>query len=189
MDFVRLLPEVVAAFDEARIRYALIGGLAMAMHGVQRATLDADFILLADDLGPLDAILRGLGYRREFHSENASHYVGTEAPLGRLDFLHAFRPATLGMLERATRMPLTDGCSIPVVHLEDLVGLKVQASVNDPTRRLGDWSDIHRIIGHAARSDQELDWELLGEYLELFDLTHRLPELLEIHAQNLSSGA
>lgn len=37
-------PEVIAAFsgrlDTANARYALIGGMAMALRGVQRATMD-----------------------------------------------------------------------------------------------------------------------------------------------------
>lgn len=155
----------------------------MAMRGVQRATLDAGFILLADDLQACHGILQSLGYQREFHSENVSHYV-TETPIpGRIDFLHAFRAATLGMLKRADRLPLVPGCSIPVVHTEDLIGLKVQAACNDPSRAIGDWSDIHRLVEHAGRSDHSLDWELITEYLDLFDQTHQLPTLQDLHGK------
>ncbi|MCF7675605.1 MAG: hypothetical protein K9N23_20985 [Akkermansiaceae bacterium] len=45
MNFSESLAAVTSQFDEVGLRYALIGGLAMAMRGVQRATLDADFIL------------------------------------------------------------------------------------------------------------------------------------------------
>ena len=46
MNFLAALEKLTAAFDEADVHYALIGGFAMALRGVQRATVDLDFILL-----------------------------------------------------------------------------------------------------------------------------------------------
>lgn len=177
MNFSESLAAVASRFDEAGLRYALIGGLAMAMRGVQRATLDADFILLADDLDAADSALHALGYRRDFRSENVSHYITAECDLVRIDLLHAFRPATLGMLERAERLKFTDQQTLPVVHIEDLIGLKVQATVNDPSRHHRDWGDIHLLLDHASRRSIPLDWELLADYLALFSLQAKLAEL------------
>ena len=181
MDFTATLPVIIDRFDARHLRYALIGGLAMALRGVQRTTLDADFILLADDLTPCHSILESLGYQRAFHSENVSHYIGSETALGRIDLLHAFRPATLGMLQRAERLALTPGCTIPVVHIEDLIGLKVQAACNDPSRATSDWSDIHQLVQQAGRTGQPLNWELIGDYLALFDKSAELPKLKSLH--------
>ena len=177
MNFLNDLPKLVAAFDSAGIGYALIGGLAMAVHGVQRTTLDADFILLSENLTECDLLLKELGYMCEFQSENVSHYVSTNRLLVRLDFLHAFRPATLSMLKRAQRLPILENCDIPVVQVEDLIGLKIQASVNDPDRYLGDWNDINMLIDHAAKANKKLDWELVQDYLSVFDLGHKLEGL------------
>ncbi len=183
MNFFEQLPRIVKSFDAGNVRYALIGGLAMALRGVQRATLDADFILLSEDLDRCDDILQGMGYRREFQSENVTHYLAEDHALGRIDLLHAFRPATLSMLKRADRLTLTPGCEIPVVQTEDIIGLKVQASVNDPERKRGDWSDIFQLIGHSARSGMDLDWELVADYLDLFDLGNRLTELKQAYGK------
>jgi hypothetical protein len=183
MDFATTLPALIAQFDGRHLRYALIGGLAMALRGVQRATIDADFILLADDLAVCHSILESLGYQRAYHSENVSHYTAAEPAQGRVDLLHAFRPATLGMLGRAERLPLTADCSIPVVHTEDLIGLKVQAACNDPSRATGDWSDIHRLVQHAGHTGQSLDWELLGDYLSLFEQSHHLTSLKDLYGE------
>jgi len=179
MDFSTTLTKVVTAFDSHGIRYALIGGLAIALRGIQRSTLDADFILLSEDLEACDFILKEMGYQLEFRSENVSHYMGSDVSLGRLDFLHAFRSATLGMLDRAERIKMNAACNIPVVHTEDLIGLKVQASVNDPDREISDWNDIYLLIDHSARSSIQLDWELIGDYLEAFNLEYKLKELKE----------
>ena len=183
MDFAKVLSQLVAGLDCQGLHYALIGGMAMAMRGVQRSTLDLDFILLLDDLEAADCILRGLGYRRVFHSANVSHYLAEEPALGRIDLLHAFRGPSLGMLQRAERLPWPGGISVPVVHLEDLIGLKVQALVNDPTRQPGDWADILQLIRHAGDCQSPVDWELLNDYFTLFDLADKVSELQLLYGQ------
>ncbi len=50
MDFQKVIKEVVSELEAAGIRYATIGGFAMALRGVQRATIDLDFILAFEDL-------------------------------------------------------------------------------------------------------------------------------------------
>lgn len=40
-----LLYEVVDSFEAEKVSYALVGGYALALHGVVRATMDVDFIL------------------------------------------------------------------------------------------------------------------------------------------------
>ena len=40
-----LLYEITDAFDRAQLKYALIGGYALALHGLVRATVDIDFVL------------------------------------------------------------------------------------------------------------------------------------------------
>lgn len=183
MNFLEDLPKIVTAFDAQNLSYALIGGLAMALRGVQRSTLDADFILLSENLKHCDTVLKKMGYQCEFQSENVSHYFSKDLSLGRIDFLHAFRPASLGMLKRAERMPLMPDCSIPVVLTEDLIGLKIQAALNDPERYIGDWNDIYMLIDHSARSGCDLDWELILEYMEIFDLVDEFQQLKNRYGQ------
>lgn len=167
--------------DQAALRYALIGGFAMAMRGVQRATVDLDFLLLAKDLESVDQILHTCGYERVFRSENVSHYRDPTAPFGRIDILHAFRAPSLGMLDRAERLEISPGLSVPVLHIEDLIGLKIQAAVNDPAREAQDWQDIHLLLQAAAYDDKVIDWALIADYLALFQLSHRLQELKDRH--------
>jgi hypothetical protein len=40
-----LLFEITDAFETAKLKYALIGGYALALHGLVRATIDVDFVL------------------------------------------------------------------------------------------------------------------------------------------------
>lgn len=81
------------------------------------------------------------------------------------------------MLDRAERLNINSSCAIPVVHTEYLIGLKVQASVNDADREISDWNDIYLLIDHTARLGKPLDWELIEDYLEAFRLENKLKEL------------
>lgn len=181
MNFIAVFEELTGALDEAKVRYALIGGFAMALRGVQRATVDLDFILLLKDLEKTHAILEKLGYRRGFKSENVSHYFSDDPGLGRIDLLHAFRGPTLSMLDRADRLEITASLRIPVVQIEDIIGLKVQAAVNDPKRSTSDWMDVRLLLEHSANSGRPPNWELIADYLKIFHLEAKLEEMKEWH--------
>ena len=181
MNFQKVFNRVTSRLDESGIRYALIGGFAMALRGVQRATIHLDFILMLEDLEKADAIFTEAGYRRAFHSENVSHYISEDSELGRIDILHAFRGPTLSMLERAERIEVEAGYSLPVVEIEDLIGLKVQAIVNDPKRSTWDWADIRMMLETCSETGQAIDWQLLQEYMDLLHLGDKLAELKDWH--------
>ncbi len=178
MNFLRALAELTGKLDAASVRYALIGGFGMAMRGVQRATIDLDFILALDDLDRADQALVDLGFQRYFHTENVSHYRH-EALAERIDLLHAFRRPALAMLDRAERIEIQTGLSVPVAAVEDIIGLKVQAMSNDAARAEQDWLDIRQLVRSARISGQELDWELMGDYFALFDKRDLLEVLKE----------
>ncbi|MFA6287276.1 MAG: nucleotidyl transferase AbiEii/AbiGii toxin family protein [Opitutaceae bacterium] len=81
------------------------------------------------------------------------------------------------MLKRAEAMRVLDDVLIKVVHVEDIVGLKVQALVNNPERAVRDWADIRMMLEAASEQGRSIDWELLGDYLAIFRLETKLPEL------------
>jgi hypothetical protein len=183
MDFAKVIKAIVTDFDRANVRYALIGGFAMALRGVQRATMDLDFILMLDDLANAEVILIRHGYKRVFQSENVSHFISSDNEWGRIDILHAFRKPSLGMLERADLLSVDQDLSLPVARIEDIIGLKVQAAVNDPARSVGDWHDIAMLICAAKEQSVPIDWTLLGDYLKLFDLGSKLDHLKDLYGQ------
>lgn len=78
MNFEKVIRRLVDEFEKGSVSYALIGGFAMALRGVQRGTVDLDFILMLDNLGTADGILTGCGYVRVFRSENVSHYESAD---------------------------------------------------------------------------------------------------------------
>jgi len=183
MNFELVLRRVIGEMNSRGIRYAVIGGFAMALRGAQRATMDLDLVLMLEDMEKADSIIRGFGYERFFHSTNVSQYQSPNQEWGRIDVLHAFRGPTLGMLKRADALPMGEKFKIKVVQIEDIIGLKVQALINNPAREARDWSDIRMILESAGEQGMEVDWELLGDYLELFALGDRVSELRTWHGQ------
>lgn len=181
MDFFRVITEVFNRLDQAGVSYALIGGFAMAMRGVQRATVDLDLILVREHLDQADTIFHEFGYQRFFRSENVSHYRSEETELGRIDILHAFRGPSLSMLERADRLELSSGITVPVVQVEDIVGLKIQSAYNDQDRREQDWLDIRMLMQTSAERNESMDWTLITDYLEIFGMRERLRDLEHWH--------
>jgi len=168
VDFEQVLKVLLTEFHRLQIRYAAIGGFALGVLGVPRATADLDFLVHREDLDELHEALGRLGYVRRVSTENVSHYDHPDASWGGLDFVHAFRKASLGMLERARAVSVFHGTTtVRVAQPEDVIGLKVQAMVNDPGRRSGEVDDIERLMRlYGAR----LDWTRILAFYELFEL-------------------
>jgi hypothetical protein len=182
LDFKTVTKKLLAEFAEESIPYALIGGYAVGLWGVPRGTVDMDFLVRRDDMGKVHKIMESLGYEVRFASGNVSQYISPIAMFGEIDFLHAFRNATLRMLERSVQKTLFgDGISIQVLLPEDLIGLKVQAFSNDNRRESVDMYDIETLMKIHG---EVLDWELVGEYFKLFESTPLFEELKRKYCEN-----
>jgi hypothetical protein len=168
VDFERVLRALLTAFRREKIRYAVIGGFALGVLGYGRATMDLDFLIHRDDLDKLHAALTALGYDRLLQTENVSHYQHRESVWGGLDFIHAFREISLGMLARAKRYKIFGGKqNLRVADPEDVIGLKVQAMVNDPDRKSQEVADIEMLMRlYGAK----LNWQRIQEYYDIFGL-------------------
>lgn len=166
MDFKKVIGIILKDFAEQQIEYAFIGGFALGALGIVRSTQDLDLLAPSKDLPKVDAILGAHSYQLNYRSENVSQYVSAGKPFGSIDLLHAFRPRALAMLQRARQIPIFEGqFEIPVVCPEDLIGLKLQAEMNDPKRKPGDEADIELLL---ERFQHNLDWQLLEDYFDLF---------------------
>jgi hypothetical protein len=173
MDVRAVLLEIHAALREARIAHALIGGLALAAHGSSRATVDVDFLAEGRRADDIDSLLQARGYACLQRNEFVGNYASERPERGRVDFLFARHSHGRAMLTRARAVDLL-GEQIPVVDASDLIGLKVQSSSNDPTRRHRDLADIEWLLRHTA-----LDLDRVRDYFRLFDREKELDALLE----------
>ena len=178
MDFEGVLIALLDAFQRNGIEYALIGGFALGALGVPRATGDLDFLLPGARSDDADRIVRQLGYEALYRSENVANYTSREPRLGRVDFVFARRPYSQAMLARATSHRMLGTVTAKVIQAEDLIGLKVQSSSNDPERLLLDLADIDRLI---AVTGPALDLDRVREYFRLFEREAELDALLARH--------
>ncbi len=175
MDFKKVIEMLLRNFEKREIEYAFIGGLAMGALGIMRGTTDIDLLVHKKDLDKIDTILTSHLYRLRYRSENVSQYVSDVKPLGNIDLLHAFRSRALSMLKRARKISIFQGrYEIPVIIPEDLIGLKVQAMINDPKRKTLEEADIELLLEHFHNS---LDWQLLEQYFALFQLQEQFETL------------
>ena len=158
MDFHLVSSTLLKEFDECRIRYAVIGGFALGLWEVTRATVDMDFLLLVDDMPQAESILTKLSYRQTFKSENVVQFVSDLAPYGQVNILIAFRKISRAMLERRVPKSIGDDVQTYTLPPEDLIGLKLQAMVNDPSREDRENADISALLRARKNKGRTIDW-------------------------------
>lgn len=145
---------IVEALQATRIRYALAGGLAVAVHGGVRTTKDIDFLVHAKDADRISEILKKLGYsikiqrwtfkdtkltlRRFFRGEKGN------PDLYSIDVLEASDASHLEMIRRSKRQRWATG-TLRVLQPDDLVTMKRRR--NSPT----DQSDIALLETRRAK--------------------------------------
>jgi len=179
LDFKLVIDRILTAFRIEDIRYGLIGGFALGALGITRTTVDVDFLVHRDDLDKIQTIMTGFGYARVYCTENVSQYVAPDIIWGEVDFLHAFREISTGMLQRAENKKIFNGTiDIRVLKTEDLIGLKVQAIANDAARKNIDLADIRSLI---SLYKTELDWPLIEIYFSMFGLQELLQEIRKVN--------
>jgi hypothetical protein len=146
MDFARALALVDSFTAAAAVPTVLIGGLAMAAHGLPRTTFDLDLAVDGDRQDELIAFLEANGYRTLHRSSGYSNHLHSEPELGRIDLVYlrgATRDAVLGA---ARTQPGPGGKPIAVIAPEHLAAMKVLAMKNDPSRTFAEMADIRFLL-------------------------------------------
>lgn len=141
--------QLVRALDAAQIPYALCGGLALAVHGWPRATMDIDLLIEEPRLEGVRRIATSLGFT---HETGFLTLAGGRVRLFRLvkfvgEDLHPLdlllvTPVLLPAWESRVQMPTADGL-VTVVSAEGLIQMK--SLRNSGT----DQDDIRRLKGES----------------------------------------
>jgi hypothetical protein len=177
MDFDKAFKSILAGLKKEGVDWALIGGFALAAAGYSRATDDIDFLVNKADWPRVKKLMGTLGYTLRHESEDAANFFGKDADRGRVDFLLAHRKYAKAMLDRAKKSDAVRGAGkIKVLIPEDLIGLKVQASSNDPLRYHRDIADVESIF---IMNEGKLDMKIVREYFQIFDREAELDEILK----------
>ncbi len=183
-DLVAALMPVIEALDLLAVRNYVGGSVASSIHGVPRASIDADVIaeLGADHIAPLAARLRALFYLDEDRMRDAlerrlSFNVIHLATMFKVDvFVSKGRPFDLEALARARLEPLGEAPEAPkakVASPEDTVLAKLEWYRRGGESSERQWSDIVGLL-HARAGQLDLgylaDW---AKALEVADLLER----------------
>lgn len=148
------LVQAAAVLEREGFPYALIGGLAVAVHtGQPRATLDVDFAVASTlDRAEVVAAFERAGFRcrgRHEHSLNFVHGGGDPVQL-------ALDPLFDAAIARAATIRVGAG-EVRIVGRDDLIALKERAAA-DPRRRaskaLRDRADVEMLRGDVPGPDE-----------------------------------
>lgn len=149
LDIYEEFQRIVLALDEQGIDYAVCGGLAMAVHGFPRATIDIDLLVLAERLDEAKSVVRRLGYSIEAQPmtfstgaveiRRFSKIDSSDGDLLMVDFL-LVTPQIAQAWATRIRVASTQG-SVSVVSREGLIALK------SFRKSAQDLADIERLKG------------------------------------------
>ncbi len=145
------LTDLVKSFEDNGIEYAVCGGLAMAIHGFVRATLDIDLLILSDSLEKAYEIAEEKGFdikgldisfkERAVEIRRVSK-IDDEGEVLSLDLL-LVTPQVQDVWESRIEMTL-DGSDYSIVSREGLIKMKTLAG------RPQDLVDIERLENEAS---------------------------------------
>jgi hypothetical protein len=158
MELVQSLNWSHQILSELSVPHALIGGMALSEYGYSRGTQDVDWIIPEESVEVVVKRFLSEGFQIFFRSEDVLQFTGK----AEIDFLIARRPVSRGMIEDAN---YSDGLQMPILKVEDLIGLKIQAYINNPKRKFKDLGDIQELID----KNQALDWVKVKFYADQFN--------------------
>ena len=132
------MEKICKALDDAGVRFALVGGYAVALHGVPRGTIDVDLVLhwTLQDLTCAETALKDIGlasslpitardvyeHRNEYIQNRnlvAWNFRNPDMPLEQVDIIINYD--LRGKSTNAVEMPQA---SIPVLSVDDLIEMK-----------------------------------------------------------------
>jgi hypothetical protein len=145
----RAVHDITAALDSLQIPYAVIGGIANAIWGEPRATIDIDVTVSAEDEElPKVVSMIGRNFRAAVSDPVAFVRQTRVLPLDtadgvRIDVIFALVPFELEAIQRATDVAIA-GRTVRVVTAEDLILMKIIS------KRPRDIADAEAIVRRRA---------------------------------------
>lgn len=146
MDFVGVLERVDAFLTERGWRFALAGGVALAVYGNPRLTLDLDIVTEGEAQEALVAWMEAAGYSTLYRSSGFSNHQHADRSQGRVDFIYVRDETASKLFAGIAVAPGPGGRPVPVPRKEHLIAMKVQAMKNDPSRTWQEMADIVYLI-------------------------------------------
>lgn len=169
------LRNIADRLSQTNIDYVVIGGMALALHGLIRPTQDVDLLLTAEGLKEFQTRLVGLGYRPTFPGAK-KHFRDTDTDV-KVEIITTGeypgdgQPKAIAFPNPADVAVTLEGYK--VVRLESLIELKLASGMSAKHRQLRDLADVQQLIetlGLPKDFSINLDQSVRDEYLRLWDL-------------------
>lgn len=174
----RTLTNVARRLSDAGIDYAVIGGMALALHGFVRPTQDVDLLLSPEGLEKFHAELVGRGYVPTFQGAR-KHFRDTETGV-KVEMITAGeypgdgKPKPVIFPDPASKSE-TIG-EHRVINLPTLIELKLASGLSAEHRQLRDLADVQQLIETldlAENLSEQLDPSVREEYQRLWRLAKK----------------
>lgn len=155
--------EVFKALQEKRVNYLVVGGIAVALHGVPRFTADADFVLelIPENINKFIVAMKELGYkpkapvdpsdfadagkRAEWIKEKGLtvfSFWKEDDPLKLID-VFVSNPIDFKAMKREKLVKMAAGVEIPIPSVKHLIELKKIAGRPEDLRDIEFLEKLH----------------------------------------------
>ena len=135
--------QVFKSLNKEKIKYIVVGGVAVNLHGYLRFTGDLDILLLLEEenLKKMDKLMQKLGYSERLEEKNMKAYSfmpPKENPL-QIDIINEESLKYKKIVENKITKRI-DNTSIPVISIDDLIKMKRKSD------RQQDFMDLEALI-------------------------------------------
>jgi len=141
------LRRITGRLNGLGIDYAVVGGMALFLHGFRRFTEDVDILVTREGLKKLHEALEGSGYRPPFAASR--NLRDTENGV-RIEFLVAGEYPGDGKVKPVAfpepGQVASEQDGIRLLNLESLVELKLASGISGGVERLKDIADVVEVI-------------------------------------------
>jgi hypothetical protein len=182
-DLHQTLQDLTRRLAEARIPYALIGGLALAQHGFVRMTEDIDILLTPEGLNHFKEQMLGRGYVLAFSGARKT-FRATDTGV-RIEVITSGEYPGDG-LPKAVSFPnpatvAEERGGYQVISLDKLIELKLASGMTAPHRRrdLADVQDLIRVLALSSDFAEKLDPSVQRLYTQLWQEAQATDNLAE----------
>ncbi len=166
----KTLNRIAQRLDELGIDYAVVGGMAMYMHGFRRFTEDVDILVTREGLQRIHEEVEGRGFIRPFEKSKNLRDADTRV---RIEFLITGqfpgdgKPGPVAFPDPAKVFEVREG--VKVLNLEHLMELKLASSRGVGRRKdIGDAQELIRVLKLPLEFRDRIDASLRDLYTELW---------------------
>ena len=157
-------------FDREKIRFVVIGGLAIHAWRRSRNTQDIDFAVDLSQRETVVAFAESMGYKTHFLSDGYSNHEHSSSDWGRVDLMYVTGETAEKVFATATIKPIAGDIAAPVARPELLAAMKATAMKNAPRRVLVDAADVQFLMNvPGVDRDAIRDYFAQRGLLELFN--------------------